>query len=715
MYKSTSHSGKKSFKNNSKDKHQGSWRRKAEIENKETTVCSKEVVENKEATAYYNKGMAAFNLKRYEKAVGYYDQALSIDPEYFDAHYRKGMALYKSGNLREAISCYDKALRNSRGVIIIEEYETVMKSDCADVYYNKGKAHEDMGKIFEAMECYQNAVTIRPNHIEVNLHMGLASFKLGNSKTALKYYNNILSVNPKHTKALYNKGNALFSLEKFNLALKCYEDASLIESKTDLSIQGSAFEMIKMMMSYSKARNLVRLEDLNGAIAWYETALKQCDANIKNPYNAGLKKHFDAFYAMVYCDMGNAFLDLGDEEEAFEYYDDAILFKTDYADAYYYKGVALCRMGKWVEAIENYDEAILFKADHADAYYHKGMALYAMGRWEEAIECYGEAVSHVPDYVDAYISKGNIFRDLKRNAEAVDCYNEAIRLKPKNDYLHNNKGRVLFKAGDNLGALQSYDEALRLNPKNAFSHCNKARVLAKLGETEEALEYYDKALSLNPKNAYAYYGKGRVLDGLGRQHEAIQCYNEAIKFKSDHTMAYYSKARTLLELATKDLNEGNRNLVESKLTEAADCFNEATLHEHPDPKISKRFLELKSKINIGLFINFLSQKPQVSYKDAGKFREYEIKTKEWLEFYLEFIKENTSERSEWLVRFAECFDVTKSIKAADIQKNKHFFELTGVCKNIEEQYPVLADSIVNIGSFLNLSDINLLGDRDNAE
>jgi tetratricopeptide (TPR) repeat protein len=323
--------------------------------------------------------------------------------------------------------------------------------------------------------------------------------------------------------------------------------------------------------------------------------------------------------------------------------------------------------------------------------------------------------AYMLDFVDAYVSKGNILRDLNRNAEAVECYSEAIRIKPKNDYLYNNKGRVLFNAGNYQEALECHDEALRLNPKNSFSHCNRARVLDKLGEAQEALQCYDEALGLNPKNAYAYYGKARVLDGLGKKQESVQCYNKVLNLKPDYTMAYYSKARTLLELATTDLNEGNRNLVESKLTEAADCFNEAMLHEHPDPKISKRCLELKSKVNIGLFINFLSQKPQVSYKDAGKFREYEVKTKEWLKFYLEFIKENTSERSEWLVRFAECFDVTKSIKAADIQKNKHFFELTGVCKNIEEQYPVLADSVVNIGSFLNLSDINLLGnEHDNV-
>jgi tetratricopeptide (TPR) repeat protein len=387
MYKSKSYSGKKGFKNNPEDKYQGSWRSKAEIENKETTACSKEAAENKEATAYYNKGMAAFNLKRYEKAVGYYDQALSIDPEYFDAHYRKGTALYKSGNLREAISCYDKALRNSRGVIIIEEYETVMRSDCAEVYYNKGIVLEDMGKNFEATECYENAVTIQPDHIEANFRMGLALFKLEESEEALKYYNNILSVNPKHVEVLYNKGNALFSLQKMGLALRCYEDASLIESKSDLSMQGSAIEMQTMMMSYSKARSLFRSGDLNKAIAWYERALRQCDANIKNPYNEGLKEGFEAFYATVYCDIGNIFFDFGDIEKAFKYYDDAIVFKADYADAYYYKGVALYRTRKWKKAIENYDKAIFLKANHAYAYYHKGLVLYDMERLEEAIAC----------------------------------------------------------------------------------------------------------------------------------------------------------------------------------------------------------------------------------------------------------------------------------------------------------------------------------------
>ena len=60
--------------------------------------------------AYYNKGIAYFNLNEIEKAKKLYEKALSIKPDYKHCLYNLGL-LYESNNdLQEALTYYERAL-----------------------------------------------------------------------------------------------------------------------------------------------------------------------------------------------------------------------------------------------------------------------------------------------------------------------------------------------------------------------------------------------------------------------------------------------------------------------------------------------------------------------------------------------------------------------------------------------------------------------------
>ena len=63
------------------------------------------------ASALNNKGLALYNLGKYEQAIECYDKALEVDRNYVLAWYNKGNALGNLGKPEEAIECYDKALQ----------------------------------------------------------------------------------------------------------------------------------------------------------------------------------------------------------------------------------------------------------------------------------------------------------------------------------------------------------------------------------------------------------------------------------------------------------------------------------------------------------------------------------------------------------------------------------------------------------------------------
>lgn len=88
-------------------------------EYKEAVVCSNFAIEmnDKDASIYYNKGLALAHLKRYEEAIECFDLAIDLKPNYVNANYNKSVTIdYKGsmltgcGKYEDAIKCHDSAI-----------------------------------------------------------------------------------------------------------------------------------------------------------------------------------------------------------------------------------------------------------------------------------------------------------------------------------------------------------------------------------------------------------------------------------------------------------------------------------------------------------------------------------------------------------------------------------------------------------------------------
>jgi len=67
-------------------------------------------VEDSTLFACYNKGLSLANSGRYAEAIGCYDKALEIDPQFAKAWVNKGATLILLKRHQEALQCFDKAL-----------------------------------------------------------------------------------------------------------------------------------------------------------------------------------------------------------------------------------------------------------------------------------------------------------------------------------------------------------------------------------------------------------------------------------------------------------------------------------------------------------------------------------------------------------------------------------------------------------------------------
>lgn len=62
----------------------------------------------KYANAYFNRGIAYSNLKKYPEAIADYTKAIELDPKYADAYYNRGGAYKALGKTKEANADFAK-------------------------------------------------------------------------------------------------------------------------------------------------------------------------------------------------------------------------------------------------------------------------------------------------------------------------------------------------------------------------------------------------------------------------------------------------------------------------------------------------------------------------------------------------------------------------------------------------------------------------------
>jgi tetratricopeptide (TPR) repeat protein len=56
-------------------------------------------------------GLALVQLGRPQEAIGHYEQAVRLKPDFAEAHYNWGVALEQAGRVQEAIGHYEQSLR----------------------------------------------------------------------------------------------------------------------------------------------------------------------------------------------------------------------------------------------------------------------------------------------------------------------------------------------------------------------------------------------------------------------------------------------------------------------------------------------------------------------------------------------------------------------------------------------------------------------------
>jgi len=97
--------------------------------------------------AWYNLGIAYFNLNRIQDALNAYNQALEIKPDYMYCYYNIGL-LYEvsEGDLEKALENYEKALTYNKEFVYALKARNMVRRKLDVLKLNKLKQEKDQKK-----------------------------------------------------------------------------------------------------------------------------------------------------------------------------------------------------------------------------------------------------------------------------------------------------------------------------------------------------------------------------------------------------------------------------------------------------------------------------------------------------------------------------------------------------------------------------------------
>ncbi len=136
----------------------------------------------------------------------------------------------------------------------------------------------------------------------------------------------------------------------------------------------------------------------------------------------------DPYSAEAYYNWGLALTSLGDPQQAYEKYLNAISIKPDYADACYNCARSLLDMGKFFQAAKMFEKVLSLEPDTVEAYYLWGDCLNQVGLYRQACEKYRQAVDFDGTLYFVYVNWGlslfNLALETEEGPERVALLQE---------------------------------------------------------------------------------------------------------------------------------------------------------------------------------------------------------------------------------------------------------------------------------------------------
>lgn len=434
-------------------------------------------------SALVQNGDELSDKEDYEKALGFYQEALREEPQNVAAVIGLAGAFDGLEKNREAIFEYEKALK--------------LNPDLTEVFLSLGVLHFEVNEYAKAEEYLQKSLAVELNKDEVYNYLGLNAFQQSRYPEATQYFNQAIAANADSGEAYHNLSEVFRRLRRDDEFLTNVGKAIAIYSKTSPPAVRLAEAQITLGRYYSAAG---KFEE---SIMAFQNAIK---ANPKNLF--------------AYRNLAGLYTQKGRLGEAIGIYRQMVPFAKDakrgeLAEIYGEYGLTALRQELWSEAAEALEKATGLEPEVAD-YVNLGSAYNKL----------------------AVLNKDNTFY-----TKAEGILQKAMMLEPNLAQTHLNLGDSRLGEGNAQAALVYYRKALELKPKWAEAHKGAALALAELGKFPEALAEIKRAINLEEKNIDVVYSLGVVYLKTGKPKEVEKVIRDLQKLDPQRAIELESRMK----------------------------------------------------------------------------------------------------------------------------------------------------------------------------
>jgi tetratricopeptide (TPR) repeat protein len=173
---------------------------------------------------YINFGNLLSAVHEHEKAIQFFDKALSLDDKAVAALYGTGIACFHLELYKKAAQLFQEAIKGG-----LQD---------GDTYFMTGMSFVLLGENRLAFPYLMRATELNKEDDEALFQFGLCQAKTGDIKSALTTFKKVTSRNDKHADAWYNLGVSLSFFDRDDEALKAFETALIIQPEHYLAGNG---------------------------------------------------------------------------------------------------------------------------------------------------------------------------------------------------------------------------------------------------------------------------------------------------------------------------------------------------------------------------------------------------------------------------------------------------------------------------------------------
>lgn len=363
--------------------------------------CKKAITKNSHnATYYYNLTRPLYDLENFDDVIMYSDEALRINPNYYEALIMRANTLDLYGKVNEAKRDYYKVIK-----VKPSDFEGYLQLSI--LYYN-------MKKIDSAQIVIKSFLKIDPMNYKMlmeNAKLEVANKNIGQGIQSLK---NIIQIFPDIPDAFLllgylqdSIGSKTEACENLKLAYDkgaLYALSSLVE-KCPTSIDSSTLEqynLSKQVYDFEQSRE-------------YKNAVDVCSQLIKIAPDT----------AIYYYNRGKAYRYLEQHENAVADYQKAFSLDSMNIDFLISLAISYSYLDQNDKAIATYEHALNIDPTSAMCYYNLGNISGSKKDYEKAISYFLIAIEYKFNYGNAYLALGDCYVYLKTPTNACEAYKKA--------------------------------------------------------------------------------------------------------------------------------------------------------------------------------------------------------------------------------------------------------------------------------------------------